>query len=277
MPLTKPSPPAAIPAIPTPVPQRSDMANFAARGDAVMTALPGTVTGMNAASAYANNAMDYNAEQVTLAAQQVALAGSQAGDAAGSASLAAASALTALNAPGTSGTSATSLTIGAGAQSFTTQTGKAWVVGQPVIIARTSAPGTTRMSGTITAYTSGTGAMTVLVDTILGTGTYTDWTISLGTARAPDSLPIQVITANTTAVPGFHYVLATAGITLTLPASLPAKDLCIAFSNASGATTTQVDFNGLKLRGRLPGVMRLNALDARAMLQSSGNTTYGWA
>ena len=90
-------------------------------------------------------------------------------------------------------------------------------------------------------------------------------------------LPIQVITANTTAVVGFHYVLATAGITLTLPASLPAKDLCIAFSNASGATTTQVDFNGLKLRGRLPGVMRLNSLDSRAMLQSSGNTTYGWA
>ena len=211
------------------------------------------------------------------AADSASSAATQAGNSAGSAGLAAASALTALNAPGTSGTSTTSLAIGAGAQNFTTQTGKAWAVGQPAIIARTSAPDTTRMSGFISAYNSGTGAMSVTVDTVLGTGTYSDWTISLGTARAPDSLPIQVITASTTAVVGFHYVLATAGITLTLPASLPAKDLCIAFSNASGATTTQVDFNGLKLRGRLPGVMRLNALDARAMLQSSGNTTYGWA
>lgn len=221
---------------------------------------------VEAAEAYKNTA--------TTAASNAA---DQAGNAAGSAALAAASALSALNAPGTSGTSVTSLTIGAGAQTFTTQAGKAWAVGQPAIIARTSAPGTTRMSGTVTAYNAVTGAMTVAVDTVLGTGTYTDWTISLGTARAPDSLPIQVITASTTAVVGFHYVLATAGITLTLPASLPAKDLCIAFSNASGTTTTQVNFNGLKLRGRLPGVMRLNALDARAMLQSSGNTTYGWA
>ena len=211
------------------------------------------------------------------AAGSASSAAAQAGNAVGSASLAAASALTALNAPGTSGTSVTSLTIGAGAQTFTTQAGKAWVVGQPAIIARTSAPDTTRMSGFISANNSGTGAMSVTVDTVLGTGTFTDWTISLGTARAPDSLPTQVITANTTAVPGIHYLLAVGGITLTLPAALPAKDLCIAFSNVSGASTPAVDFNGLKLRGRLPGVMRLNALDARAMLQSSGNTTYGWA
>ena len=269
MPLTKPSAPTAIPAVPTPVPQRSDMANFAVRGDAVMTALPGVVDDINGAVAYTNAAMDYNAEQVTLAdASATAAALSQAA--------AASSALSALNAPGTSATSATSLTIGAGAQSFVTQAGKAWVVGQPVIIARTSAPGTTRMSGAITAYDAGTGAMSVLVDTILGSGTYTDWTISLGTARAPDSLPIQVITANTTAVPGIHYLLAVGGITLTLPAALPAKDLCIAFSNVSGTTTAAVDFNGHKLRGRPPGVMRLNSFDARAMLQSSGNATYGW-
>ena len=221
---------------------------------------------VEAAEAYKNTA--------TTAASNAA---DQAGNAAGSAALAAASALSALNAPGTSGTSATSLTVASGSQAFTTQAGKAWVVGQPAIIARTSAPDTARMSGTITAYTSGTGAMSVLVDTVLGTGTYTDWTISLGTARAPDSLPTQVITANTTAVPGIHYLLAVGGITLTLPAALPAKDLCIAFSNVSGTTTPAVNFNGHKLRGRLPGVMRLNSLDSRAMLQSTGNATYGWA
>ena len=270
MPLVKPTPPAAVPAVPTPVPQRSDMANFAVRGDAVMTALPGVVDGMNAAVVYANEAADYNAEQVSFASTAAASAYDQA-------TAAAASALTALNAPGTSGTSTTSLTIGAGAQTFTTQAGKAWAVGQPAIIARTSAPDTARMSGTITAYNTGTGAMTVLVDTLLGAGTFSDWTIGLGTARAPDSLPTQTIVANTTAVPGIHYLLAVGGITLTLPAALPAKDLCIAFSNVSGTTTPAVNFNGHKLRGRLPGVMRLNFLDSRAMLQSTGNATYGWA
>ena len=181
-----------------------------------------------------------------------------------------------MNAPGTSGTSATALTINAGAQAFATQAGKAWVVGQPVIVSRTSAPGTTRMSGTITAYNTGTGAMTVLVDTVMGAGTFSDWTISLGTARAPDSLPVQVITANTAAVPGIHYVFGAGGITLTLPAVLPAKDLCIAVTNASGSLTSAVNFNGSKLRGQTPGVMTLNNLNARFMLQSTGNATYGW-
>jgi hypothetical protein len=92
---------------------------------------------------------------------------------------AAASALTAVNAPGTSGTSTASMAVGAGSKSFTTQTGKAWAAGQPVVISRTSAPATTQMFGTITAYDSGTGAMTVSVVFTAGSGTFTDWTIAL--------------------------------------------------------------------------------------------------
>ena len=267
MPIMAPTPTTPLPD----PPDTADIANFDTRADAFLLAVKEDFQPeMNALAAVTYGNAQAAEEAATIATTKAAAAE-------GSAAGAAASALTALNAPGTSGTSVTALTVGAGAQALVTQTGKAWAVGQPVVVARTSAPSTTRMSGTITAYTTGTGAMSVMVDTVMGTGTFTDWTISLGTARAPDSLPIQVITANTAAVVGFHYVLAAAGITLTLPASLPAKDLCIAFSNASGATTTRVDFNGLKLRGRLPGVMRLNALDARAMLQSSGNTTYGWA
>ncbi|MCA3068635.1 MAG: hypothetical protein ING73_17185, partial [Rhodocyclaceae bacterium] len=71
------------------------------------------------------------------------------------ATTASAAAVTAVNAPATNGSSATSLTVAVGAQAFTTQTGKAWVVGQPVAIARTSAPAATLMNGTITAYNSG--------------------------------------------------------------------------------------------------------------------------
>lgn len=104
-----------------------------------------------------------------------------------SAEAAAASAASAVNAPGASATSATSLLVGSGAKSPTlAQTGKTFAVGQPVRIARTSAPSTTWMQGIITAFNSGTGAMTVAVATFAGTGTHTDWTIAL---TGPDALP----------------------------------------------------------------------------------------
>lgn len=51
--------PTPITPLPTPVPQRSDPANFAARGDALMTALPGLVTETNASSVVTyNNAVE---------------------------------------------------------------------------------------------------------------------------------------------------------------------------------------------------------------------------
>lgn len=83
------------------------------------------------------------------------------------------------------------MTIGAGAQSFTTQTGKGWGVGQSVLIARTSAPTTTWMAGIISAYNSGTGAMsaTIAAGWTAGSGTFTDWTIGL-TAPTPTALPV---------------------------------------------------------------------------------------
>lgn len=89
------------------------------------------------------------------------------------------SAVTAVNAPGTNGTSTTSMNVATGSQTFTTQTGKSWSVGQPVVIAQTSSPANA-MFGVITAYNSGTGSMTVSVNVTTGSGTgITAWTISL--------------------------------------------------------------------------------------------------
>ena len=82
------------------------------------------------------------------------------------------------------GTSATSTTIGTGSKSVTASTGKQWAVGQYVYLARTSAP-TTYMAGQVTAYDSGTGALTVDVVATSGSGTYSDWTISIGGAQGP--------------------------------------------------------------------------------------------
>ena len=116
--------------------------------------------------------------QATAAANSASAAATSATNAANSASAAAASAVTAVNAPGTSGTSTTSLTIGTGSQTITTQTGKAWVVGQFVTVASTASP-TNFMHGQITAYNGGTGSMTVNVLAVGGSGTLASWTIGL--------------------------------------------------------------------------------------------------
>lgn len=112
-----------------------------------------------------------------------------AADAAASETAAAASAASALGAPGTNATSTTSLTIGTGSKSLTIQTGKAYAVGQVVVIAYTTSP-SNQMTGVITSYNSGTGALVVDVQQTLGSGTQTAWTVSLG-ALVSSTLPSQ--------------------------------------------------------------------------------------
>lgn len=89
-----------------------------------------------------------------------------------------AAATTAVSAPGTSATSTTSVTIGTGSKAFTIQTGKSLVVGMSVKVAETATP-TNWMFGDITAYNSGTGALTVNVTKTNGSGTIAAWTVSL--------------------------------------------------------------------------------------------------
>lgn len=98
--------------------------------------------------------------------------------AAASEAAAIAAAATAVAAPGTSATSTTSVAIGTGSKAFTIQTGKSLVVGMSVKIAETATP-TNWMFGDITAYDSGTGALTVNVIKVNGSGTIAAWTVSL--------------------------------------------------------------------------------------------------
>jgi hypothetical protein len=79
---------------------------------------------------------------------------------------------------GYGGTSTTSLAIGTGSKSLTTQTGLAYVVGSYVRLV-SAADVANYMEGTVSAYTSGTGAMTVSVGVTGGSGTHTDWNVSL--------------------------------------------------------------------------------------------------
>jgi len=83
----------------------------------------------------------------------------------------------ALSAAKLQGTSVTSNSIATGSKSFTTQAGKFFEVGRFVNIVSDAAPTVDYMNGQVTAYDSGTGALTVLVSDIGGSGTKTDWTI----------------------------------------------------------------------------------------------------
>jgi len=122
--------------------------------------------------------------QAGIATTQAGIATTQAGIATTKASDAATSAASAANSPGTSATSTTSLTIGAGSQSLTIQTGKLFALGQTVVIARTSDP-VVQMTGVIVSHNNVTGALSVMIPTngFDGSGTFTDWTISLSAAK----------------------------------------------------------------------------------------------
>jgi len=165
-----------------------------------------------AKEASATAAADTATTQAGVATTQVALATAQA-------SAAAASAASALTAPGTSATSATSLSCTPGTKSLTIQTGKAYSVGQFVMIANTPTP-TNYLSGQIITYDASTGEMTVFASTTGGSGTYTDWTISLSPSMAAIGMPsLVVVTATTaTAIANRHYLLTNAAASaVTLP------------------------------------------------------------
>lgn len=81
------------------------------------------------------------------------------------------------------GTSTTSLAIGTGAKSFTIETGKPFSVGQFVQVSVTATPAN-YMLGQITAYNRTTGAMTVNVTSVSGSGTFSGWTIGLSVSGA---------------------------------------------------------------------------------------------
>ncbi|HWT52346.1 MAG TPA: hypothetical protein VN113_09225, partial [Caulobacter sp.] len=165
---------AQITALPTP-PSTNDPANFNTRADAFLGQMPTFVTQANALAGEVNNNTQAAAASVTAAANKVV-------EATGKASEAAASAASALNAPGTNGTSATLLTIATGIQTFTTQTGKAWIAGQGFFLASSVNP-TNWMSGVLTAYNSGTGASTLSVDAVGGSGAFSAWNCGLAAGR----------------------------------------------------------------------------------------------
>lgn len=80
-----------------------------------------------------------------------------------------------------------------------------------------------------------------------------------------------VITANTTAAPGNFYIIATAGITLTVPTTFSAKDP-VGFGMSRGVASANVDWLTNKVKGRSPGVMQLLSQNDAAVCVFSNST-----
>ncbi len=86
----------------------------------------------------------------------------------------------------TNTTSSTSLTIGTGARTLTVETGKALVPGMWVLLAYSAAPAN-NMTGQVTSYNAGTGALVINVTAVSGAGTYANWSGSV--TGAPAAVP----------------------------------------------------------------------------------------
>ena len=90
----------------------------------------------------------------------------------------------AMNLNDTTATSVTSLLIEVASKSLTVDVSKSYQPGMSVKIARTSSP-SNWMHGDVTTYNAGTGALVVNVTSILGSGTFTDWTITFSAPSTP--------------------------------------------------------------------------------------------
>lgn len=265
--------PPTIDALPT-APQTTDASNFDSRADAFLTALTPWQADVEAVADNVYDNAVFAESQATAAASSASNAATQAGNATTQANNASASAASALNAPGTNATSTTSTVVGTGSKTLTIQTGKAYSVGQSVIIARTSDPAGTRMGGVITAHNSGTGSLTVLVSVAVGVGTFTDWTVSIGVIGNSGVLPTQAVTTNTSATVNTDYLIDANSVVLTAPTSKAVGDL-FQYQIMNSRAGCSVNFGSDKAWGRTPGVMDLASPNSRAKLKWSG-ATYGW-
>lgn len=103
------------------------------------------------------------------------------------------------------GTSTDSLSVTTGSKTFTTNTNLQFAAGSQVIITAT-ADLSKYMSGQVTAYDQGTGAIVVNVTSVVGSGTFSSWSITLsgatgatGAAGIADNLSIGTVTSGAAA------------------------------------------------------------------------------
>lgn len=127
---------------------------------------------------------------------------------------AAAAAASALGGPGAIATSTSTLTIGATDHAIDVGAGKTFATGQKIGVARTSAPSTTAMFGTVLTYVGSILTVRIAAGDFIGTGTFSDWTVSPTLYGPPSS---RTVSAAGLATGGGNLG---ANITITVPAAL---------------------------------------------------------
>jgi len=191
-------------------------------------------------------------------------------------------ALTVLGGATTNSTSTTSLAIGTGSKSLTlVESGKAYIVGQYVIIASTASP-SNNMVGQITSF-SGT-SLVVNVTTINGSGTISAWSISVTSAGSYLSLAGGTMTGNLTLDAYTEKVatLATSG-TIALNPSTGTTLSCAAAgtvtftdSLSSGQSISLLLTNGSSYTINWPTTTWVTAAGNTAPTLSASNTLVFW-
>jgi hypothetical protein len=233
----------------------------AATNLAAIQAAPAAASAAASSEATAAAASTTATTAATTATAQAGTATTAATTATTQATAAANSAASALNAPGTNATSTTSIVVGSGSKAFTlAQTGKAFSIGQYVVVASTASPANFMM-GQITAFNSGTGAITVSVDVFGGSGTLASWTISLqGRTGAFAITNIVAVAASTTLTATRTYLRVSptdyrVEITLQDATLSPVSDLIHVLESLNGFSARVVNAVGTTL-GFIPPFTR---------------------
>lgn len=270
-----------VPTLPA-YPTRNDPPDtFIAKADAHLAAMPGVVIAQNDLGAWMNDTAAQVAIDAGTASTKAGESAASASAAADQVTLAASFAQTAISAPGTSATSTTSLTVGKGSQALTIQPGKDLVAGMWIVCADTAAPGTNYMAGPITAYDSGTGALTFTAVAVGGSGTIAAWTVSL-TAVGGATLGPNTFTAAQDYATG--EAIASAA-TINLDAATGNRVHITGTTTITAVTLTRgprtVIFDGVLLlthhatNNNLPGAANITtAAGDRAVYESDGTTVY---
>ena len=243
---------------PTP-PQRTDPANFAARGDAFLTWMVTWYNELNHATTGLIKWISDRALGVQTDATNAANSAAAASNSATAASNSAAAAASSANAPlwvsGTNYAAGVSVIDPVDFQAYR----------------RTAAgAGATRPGLDAANWTPAVSAVRFDIAQTLTAGQKAQARANAGARAATES--VQVISTNTTAVASRTYVF-TASLTLTLPAS-PAPGDWVPFSNRSGTLTCVIARNGQNIMG-LAQDMTVDSLNA-GMTLTFADATRGW-